>query len=1199
MVKITPIIPSTLALQTFNPEDVAIIPNSITSSEFNPSNNVIEYFIYDYNNNLLESNNNLTSFTPVRINSEGEIVEISLNPENDVVNEGFDSGIVKTIYNFINYELDSSPTSRFFISEISPSRTEIRLSTNNIPDFDFPNVDPETGEFILNEGEVLFPVFTSFKERLENETYFDEFYLNFGNNIYVLGVNILLEVDRTSSTTSLLVKLYEPLPSNISLKSELYVVTKPAESVGYQLEFEQNIEIESNTIQLSGPNYNVDIKDQTGPTTVYKTYADITSTTLSGSFSELMNNISSSSPSITVDYTDYENFTFFSSAKERLVNFKSKITSISSSQAQLDLLYSGITGSSSGSSVVSSSKNILEKQIQDQITSFDGYEKYLYYTSGSKSWPKTNSTKPYILFDPTSSEAIDWYASQSITASNFDNQNQNNLEYILPDYIRNDSNNENALLYTNMIGQFFDEIWLYTKDITKKLEANSNLYQGVSKDLVGTVLESLGTKIYDSSYTLENIYSSLIGLSSDGSTSPSTGSEHIDNYITSSIAENQVPTIDDFVKLSYKKIYHSLPYLLKKKGTNEGLRTLVNIFGVPDTILRINEFGGKDKINENDWDYWQNTFNYQYDTRETGTIDTEWNLNSSWLARNNVPNNIQFRFKLPPSSSSSFTSQSLWSLDDGSEVKMVLQYNKDFTSGSYSGSIIDPENQYADLYLYTNADSSGSIRLPFFDGGWWSVMVSQQPTEEIFEFYAANKIYNGKDGDQIGFIASSSVTASAVDPWRNATTSHFPSQNPISGYDDFSGSYQEIRYWVDTLTDDIFKDYVMNPNSIEGLTPSSSADQLAFRASLGGELYTGSTSIHPKITGSEIINSFASDSNFDINDGDFSINREIFFYDQIPAGIKNNVSDKVKQLNTDLPYTGSLSNTTPNTILSSQIQVQQNVEPSSSYVSDINYLEVAFSPQNEINEDINSSMGYFNIGEYIGDPRQITSSSDTYPDLDKLRDNYFEKYTHNYNLWDYIRIINYYDNALFKMVKDFVPARTSLSTGIVIKQHILERNKYPTPQLDTHTTTSYQSQNDPFVFQNLEVTGSSIITNTVTGSNGGTMPDLGGLTSSADAGFNIVPITQSWNGTLDTIAGPVGYTASSQHEFFDGELSGSDFVATDGELNPNCTIKKSSTIEINYSASVFISRLSEVFLTNNVAPPSGEIYLFYESGSEY
>jgi hypothetical protein len=59
--------------------------------------------------------------------------------------------------------------------------------------------------------------------------------------------------------------------------------------------------------------------------------------------------------------------------------------------------------------------------------------------------------------------------------------------------------------------------------------------------------------------------------------------------------------IDDINKSIYKRIYHNLPYLLKKKGTVEGLRALITTFGIPDTILRISEFGGKDKNNTNDW----------------------------------------------------------------------------------------------------------------------------------------------------------------------------------------------------------------------------------------------------------------------------------------------------------------------------------------------------------------------------------------------------------------------------------------------------------------------------------------------------------------------------------------------------------------------------------------------------------------------
>ena len=58
----------------------------------------------------------------------------------------------------------------------------------------------------------------------------------------------------------------------------------------------------------------------------------------------------------------------------------------------------------------------------------------------------------------------------------------------------------------------------------------------------------------------------------------------------------------------------------------------------------------------------------------------------------------------------------------------------------------------------------------------------------------------------------------------------------------------------------------MDPNSIGGNGLNGTPDQLAFRASLGGELYTSSISIHPKITGSWVAtSSFASYSGFNFN----------------------------------------------------------------------------------------------------------------------------------------------------------------------------------------------------------------------------------------------------------------------------------------------------------------------------------------------
>ena len=64
----------------------------------------------------------------------------------------------------------------------------------------------------------------------------------------------------------------------------------------------------------------------------------------------------------------------------------------------------------------------------------------------------------------------------------------------------------------------------------------------------------------------------------------------------------------------------------------------------------------------------------------------------------------------------------------------------------------------------------------------------------------------------------------------------------------------------------------------------------------------------------------------------------------------------------------------------------------------------------------------------------------------------FEKYITNYNVTDFVRLIKFFDNSLFKMIEDFTPARTSLSSGVVVKQHLLERNR----QRPAQVTSSFE-----------------------------------------------------------------------------------------------------------------------------------------------
>jgi len=1208
--------------QTYGEQDVNLI-STFDVTTFLSSSSYIEFFIYDNNQNILSSQYNFSQYTVLdngqSPGSNDDISQIEINPEENLINLGYDQGQYITYYNFFNKQIGSE-VQQLYISEISSDRTEIRLDSTSLTNAD---IVEQANNLILQR---------------ENSLYFLDFYLNFGDNQLPIANNIQLD-DQDPNNPTILIKLYEALPDQFDLNSTLWVVTLFEESTAYQVTFEDTPIIILDTVPTKGPNFNLDIKDQINNSTLSYDYTQLTATSLTSSFNQLSSLLEEKEIDINIDYTDFNQFTHFSSIQTRLENFYYKVSLLEDYSSSIATL-NNTTNNNPSASIA-----IYEAKINNIITNFDGYDYYLYYTSGSGAWPKSTSQPPYTLYPIGSPEVLTWYGSDNefspyyggviLSASIFDNNNPNNLYYSIPEYLREDPANEPYQLFVEMVGQFYDNIWIYYKDVTEKYNADNRLENGVSKDIVADAIRDFGIKLYQNNFSNEDLYTAFLGLTPEGALFPfpnitgslptPTGFEYVDTLIS---ASNDYIPLDDVNKSLYKRIYHNIPYLLKAKGTLPALRTLITSYGIPDTVLRINEYGGKDRAIQNDWDYWQNTFNYTFYTTGSNYISSIFGpINPSWDSLDNLPNSVALRFKtngLPTSSIPA--SQSLWNTDD-SNLFLNLRYagtgynlnppTPNNPAGlPYLGSVVDPYYQYAYLDFYPNVQLnpsiSCSIYLPFFNGDWWSVVINRDPfdaTNSTFELYSGNKVYEGGDnGTSIGFFESSSITSNH-DEWVAGGLSNF-AKGPVTingdQYEAFSGSLQEIRYYTNALDKDIIKNYIMNPHSIQGNSLNSTPNELIFRAPLGGELYTGSISIHPKVTGSwETTSSFNLDSNFTFfTTPTFNPNKEYFFYDQPAVGIKNAVSDKIRLEDEVYPSGDTLS---PFRSLA------QNVAVSSSYTANTNLLEVAFSPQDEINEDIMDQIGYFNIGEYIGDPRLRSSSAESYPALDKLRNDYFEKYTSNYDLVDYIRLIKFFDNSLFKMIKDFVPARTSLASGVVIKQHILERNKYPQPKVNNYSTIAYYTSgsnppsgsgsinNSPLTFQNIAVSGTiapawnnfqpGTIEN-FSGGTGGTFEMFNGLSTSpvgtnGTGPNNIFNITQSWIENIMTTSGSIPISHSAQDEFYDGEFSGSYIKVDNGELNEANYLKNPQNILLNYNTSG----------STSTTPPNG--YLTWQSSLGY
>jgi len=1053
----------------------------------------VELHISDPSGKVVYSLTPFTGYTiPGNFQSTSSIQELTFDPTQDLKNIGIQSGKYNLTYNILRPVIVKDYNLGLFISEISGDRTEIRLTTNNIT----------SDELVNNANEFI--------SSLKNSSYFKEFYLNFGRNQLITAVNIALDFNKSSPTV--LIKLLDPLPIKYNVNDLLNVVDEISNPQKFSAAISPD-PVKTTFPTLRGPNFDLDLDNlRVGPTPYYNFNEITTSQASFAPLQKLLGQLSASNFALNVDYTDYEEFVHYSSAARRLEGFKWKLQNIETTSS----LSSSAAASPSPVSNLEAER--YQTSINKIIQSFDGYEQYLYYTSGTYAWPKQNSTKPYINYSVTASQAITWYNGNYDSASLYDENNQNYLLYTLPGYIAENTDNELAFQFVASVGQMFDDIWIHIKAITDLYQAKNALDQGISKDLVYFALQSLGINVYTDQDGKE-VFQYLYGISADGTYKPMTGS-----YETLISASNYQTSGQDQQKEVYKRIYHNLPLLLKSKGTTRFVQYLNTIFGIPDTIMGYTEYGGVDKITSS-FEYEYNRFTYALKSSGSNAISIPWNYASQSKTRTGysdiAPNGIEFRFKASPSYT---TTQSLFY--SGSNLSLnVLYTNTGSNNSIYSGTI--GNFGYLQFKLGTTVVTSSTV--PVFTTGsdtendWYNVLIQrrtpdlrigQTSTSQTYDVYIKNNVWG-----EIGHVASASLTTATA-----ASNSLWYTQGAMTfggGSYPFSGSLQEIRLWSNYVSQSTFDSHVLNPESIEGNTYSSSFSDLMSRFTLGNNLYTYNHSLTSSVNSThpdqktQILT--ATFTNFP-NQNNYTSFTETYYADAANSGYANPVNDKIRIIS------GSNFGTTLSAIRSIQ---SPELIPTT---KDIHLLDSSLSPQDEIDRAIIAAFGSsYSIDDIIGNP-----ATGSYSQLQPLQNEFFKKFTNKYNYKDYIRLIEFFHNSLFRTLKDFTPARTNLSSGIVIKPHLLER------------PVIYRSEP---TFTHFEIEG-TIDTAFISASNGGNYSQ------------SVYPITYKGN------AGDVTITSDAR-DFFTGELPSSSIdyhkIFISGNKNPYNRFDQNNTSSVSSS----------------------------------
>jgi len=762
------------------------------------------------------------------------------------------------------------------------------------------------------------------------------------------------------------------------------------------------------------------------------------------------------SSELNIDYTNYNNFVKFSSAEARLAGFRQQllrlyaleqnsrylggfaedsifgtnaflittpvtISSPSASYPSPTTLVppSGSLLISTGSTVTifsppelpSSSLYLREGskkaalEMEEIIRGFDGYERYLFYGSGSAysasvywtdnnteynidgTWPKRDNGTLYL---PTETEAINWYATQSVIANRYDEFNHQTMINSIPSYLQSDTQSAEFITFTKLIGHFFDNIRLYIENFTKIYDRNVSATDGLSQDLVWEVSKAFGLNLINP-HAMDSLY----------------------NYITdsTSLTKRRELTTELF-----KRFLHNSLYLNRIKGSRTSLQALLNIFGLNEQIVTIRESDTPTTGSFEIFDEVTNALNFN-----SGSY-LQLPLSSSFRDIHTV----QFRF--------ASTNKQVTTLTTGDNLwHMRLNTHP---SGASSLGKIEVTNNIGEVLLTSSYSN-------FFSGDYFDVMLRYNTS-------SVNLQVAKSDGEEILYTSSMHTTASYL---RNAlplTSNMYLGGSGSLSLNNFDGTVDEVRIWGEEIENDNFLDQALNPGSFAGNAYWSAAENLYVRLSFHKpqNLSSGSTS---------------NDTPYKNKDGVSDPTKPLLpnLSNILAYGFTNQpafpyqmsrITRRVYQYTTNGGASAYGSNkiiiqppaifkeTTPlGEPLLSRTKSIVSIEERKQQPQSKKFVGFFVSPTDATNNIIVRSLGNFNIADAIGYPGNQFKNA--YPNLEAFKSYYNQYYSVAVNIPQFVRFFDKISPVLFEQAKTLVPAKTTLATGIIIEPNLLERKK--------------------------------------------------------------------------------------------------------------------------------------------------------------
>jgi hypothetical protein len=542
-----------------------------------------------------------------------------------------------------------------------------------------------------------------------------------------------------------------------------------------------------------------------------------------------------------------------------------------------------------------------------------------------------------------------------------------------------------------------------------------------------------------------------------------------------------------------RRVLVNMSDIIRSKGTQHSIKSFLRSIGIdPDNSMRIREFGGP-SLKQFD-----STRELKTESAALAKVSGSVMLRSGYLSGSRVePGAPEITgtfvggISNNPSdglfTSGSWTYEAIYkfSKDTAFDVQSLARMHTTGSSATTQPGLLFNLIASGGLHLYGRVGNSSAelleLSLPdvdIFNGEKWNVSFGCQRADEIDSVVSSSyflRAASQNSGDIDEYYVTSSFLAETVSGGFNINYLRLSNsaynasgswlaigddQNipeGVMGYYflnntmdapavartvDFDGKVGYTRFWSKALTEKEWRDHVRNYKSQGVETPLTNFNYVTNKSGSFARLRMSAIEKQPQKTANssgEILFLDFSENNIHISGSGYTPLAtaslgEIFdrsylspYYDEYVASEKIRIRGFMDdQYLADAPWA---------------VSGPVTEYPADEIPLDDARLSIEFSLIDSLNKDIVNMFATLDeLANAIGDP--TLAFSPDYPDLEKLRNVYFNRLSEKLNFRSFFEFYKWFDTSISAFIEQLVPRKTRFKgTNFVIESHMLERHK--------------------------------------------------------------------------------------------------------------------------------------------------------------